>query len=95
MSPTRHKRNAALEAPSASHEPEASLARFGAQLNGAGWSLYFVFTRKAVIRMKYEAPAIVELSSAIEAVQGSTLKTSFPMDLEGMVTVSAYQSDEA
>ena len=45
--------------------------------------------------MKYEAPAIVELSSAIEAVQGSTLKTSFPVDLEGMVTVSAYQSDEA
>jgi hypothetical protein len=54
-----------------------------------------VLIRKEVIGMKYEAPAIVELSSAIEAVQGSTQKTAFPLDLEGMVTVSAYQSDEA
>jgi hypothetical protein len=45
--------------------------------------------------MKYEAPAIVELPGTIEAVQSSTQKTSFPLDLEGMVTVSAYQSDEA
>ena len=44
--------------------------------------------------MKYVAPALVELASAIEAVQGSTQKTSIPMDLEGMVTVSAYESDE-
>jgi hypothetical protein len=45
--------------------------------------------------MRYEAPTVVEIASAIEAVQGSTQKTSFPLDLEGMVTVSAYQSDEA
>jgi hypothetical protein len=40
--------------------------------------------------MKYEAPTVVELPSTIEAVQSSTHKTSFPLDLEGMVTVSAY-----
>jgi hypothetical protein len=68
------------------------LARRGTALAGP---FAVVLIRKEVVCMKYEAPAIVELSSAIEAVQGSTQKTSFPLDLEGMVTVSAYQSDEA
>ncbi|HMI50615.1 MAG TPA: hypothetical protein VK525_03825 [Candidatus Saccharimonadales bacterium] len=44
--------------------------------------------------MNYVAPALVELANAIEAVQGSTQKLSIPMDFEGMVTVSAYESDE-
>ena len=51
--------------------------------------------RKEVIRMRYEAPSIIELAKAIDAVQDSTQKTSPPVDLQGMVTVSAYQSDEA
>ncbi len=45
--------------------------------------------------MKYVTPAIVQLGSAIEALQESTQKASLPLDLEGMVTVSAYQSDES
>jgi hypothetical protein len=45
--------------------------------------------------MRYETPTIVELSNPIEAVQSSMLKTSIPTDLQGMVTVSAYQSDES
>jgi len=45
--------------------------------------------------MAYEKPAIVEVASAMEAVQGSTQKTSLPVDFGGMVTVSAYQADES
>ncbi len=45
--------------------------------------------------MRYEAPSIIEHARAIDAVQDSTQKTTVPSDLSGMVTVSAYQSDEA
>ena len=45
--------------------------------------------------MKYQAPEVIELANAIDAVQESTLKTAPPVDLQGMVTVSAYQSDES
>ena len=44
--------------------------------------------------MTYEKPAIVEVASAIEAVQGSTQKMSPAVDYGGLTTVSAYQSDE-
>jgi hypothetical protein len=50
---------------------------------------------KEVISMRYEAPSIIEHAKAIDAVQNSTLKTQPPIDFEGMVTASAYQSDEA
>jgi hypothetical protein len=50
---------------------------------------------KEVIFVKYEAPSIIECPKAIDAVQDSTQKTSLPSDLHGMVTVSAYQSDES
>jgi len=43
--------------------------------------------------MTYEKPQINEVADAIEAVQGSTLKHSPPIDLSGQ-TVNAYQSDE-
>jgi hypothetical protein len=49
---------------------------------------------KEVISMRYEAPSIIEHTKAINAVQDSTQKTTVPSDLSGMVTVSAYQSDE-
>jgi hypothetical protein len=45
--------------------------------------------------MAYEKPTIALVASAIEAVQGTTQKTSPPVDFPGMVTVSAYQADEA
>jgi hypothetical protein len=44
--------------------------------------------------MKYEKPAIVEVASAIEAVQGNTSKMALAVDLGQLTTVSAYQSDE-
>lgn len=45
--------------------------------------------------MNYEAPSIIEHAKANDVVQNSTQKMSPPFDLNGMVTVSAYQSDEA
>lgn len=44
--------------------------------------------------MNYEKPAVAEVASAMEAVQSSMQKMHVPVDLPGLVTVSAYQSDE-
>jgi hypothetical protein len=44
--------------------------------------------------MRYEKPEITLVAPAIEAVQGSTMKTAFPTDHSGLSTSGAYEADE-
>ena len=44
--------------------------------------------------MKYETPSVVEISSAIDAVQNTLAKVAGPVEVTDLMTVSAYQSDE-
>jgi hypothetical protein len=44
--------------------------------------------------VKYEKPSIVEVATAIEAVQDSMAKIIGPVEVADLMTVSAYQSDE-
>lgn len=44
--------------------------------------------------MRYEKPSVVEVGSAIGAVQNTTAKIHILIDVLGWVTISAYQADE-
>ena len=44
--------------------------------------------------MQYEKPEVTLIAQAIEAVQGSTMKTAAPTDLSGLSTTGAYEADE-
>jgi hypothetical protein len=44
--------------------------------------------------MKYETPSVVEVGSAIDAVQNSLAKVAGPVEVTDLMTVPAYQSDE-
>jgi len=44
--------------------------------------------------MKYEKPTVVELTSAIDAVQSSLRKVAGPVEVTDLMTVPAYESDE-
>ena len=43
--------------------------------------------------MRYEKPELIVLAPAIDAIQGSTMKTGMPTDSNALST-SAYESDE-
>ena len=49
---------------------------------------------KEVNEMRYETPNIIELASAVEAVQNSTAKIRGPVEVTDLMTVMAYESDE-
>jgi hypothetical protein len=44
--------------------------------------------------MRYEKPFVIEIGGAIETVQDSTAKIHILIDVQGWVTISAYQADE-
>jgi len=46
--------------------------------------------------MRYEKPSVVEVASAIKAVQsGTTARIHILVDVAGWVTIAAYQADES
>jgi len=44
--------------------------------------------------MKYEKPNVVEVGSAIDAVQHTLAKVAGPVEVTDLMTVNAYESDE-
>lgn len=44
--------------------------------------------------MGYDQPCVVEIATAIDAVQSSMIKQAPPQDLHPDTTAPAYQSDE-
>ena len=44
--------------------------------------------------MKYEKPCVIEVSTAIDAVQDTLAKMAGPVEVTDLMTVSAYASDE-
>jgi hypothetical protein len=52
------------------------------------------FNREEVNTMKYEKPCLIEVSTAIDAVQDTLAKMAGPVEVTDLMTVSAYASDE-